>query len=143
MPTYKRMLVAIDLTEEAPQVLDKAKAICEAHGAKLILAHVVEPVGYAYGGDIPMDLSELQDQLDKAAREQLGKYGEQYGISNEDQIVTVGRPESEIHRLVAEHDIDLTIVGSHGRKGIQLLLGSTANGVLHGTECDVMAIRIH
>ena len=143
MPTYKRMLVAIDLTEEAPQVLDKAKAICEAHNAKLILAHVVEPVGYAYGGDIPMDLSELQDQLDKAAKEQLGKYGEQYGISKEDQIVTVGRPESEIHRLVAEHDIDLTIVGSHGRKGIQLLLGSTANGVLHGTECDVMAIRIH
>ncbi|MBJ6138035.1 universal stress protein [Marinobacter litoralis] len=143
MPTYKRMLVAIDLTEEAPQVLDRASAICEAFGAKLILAHVVEPVGYAYGGDIPMDLSELQDQLDKAAKEQLSKYGEQYGISPEDQVVTVGRPESEIHRLVADHDIDLTIVGSHGRKGIQLLLGSTANGVLHGTECDVLAIRIH
>ena len=143
MPTYKRMLVAIDLTEEAPQVLDKAKAVCDAHGARLMLVHVVEPVGYAYGGDIPMDLSELQDQLDKAAREQLGKYGEQYGVGKEDQVVTVGRPESEIHRLVKEHQVDLVIVGSHGRKGFQLLLGSTANGVLHGTECDVLAIRIH
>lgn len=143
MSTYKKMLVAIDLTEEAPQVLNKAKAICDAQGAELLLVHVVEPVGYAYGGDIPMDLSELQDQLDKAAREQLGKYGDEYGIAAANQVVTVGRPESEIHRLAKEHNVDLVIVGSHGRKGFQLLLGSTANGVLHGTECDVLAVRIH
>ncbi|WP_278803453.1 universal stress protein [Marinobacter nauticus] len=143
MSTYKKMLVAIDLTEEAPQVLNKAKAMCDAQGAELLLVHVVEPVGYAYGGDIPMDLSELQDQLDKAAREQLGKYGDEYGIAAANQVVTVGRPESEIHRLAKEHSVDLVIVGSHGRKGFQLLLGSTANGVLHGTECDVLAIRIH
>lgn len=143
MSTYKKMLVAIDLTEEAPQVLNKAKAMCNAQGAELLLVHVVEPVGYAYGGDIPMDLSELQDQLDKTAREQLGKYGDEYGIAAANQVVTVGRPESEIHRLAKEHNVDLVIVGSHGRKGFQLLLGSTANGVLHGTECDVLAIRIH
>ncbi|MBW0146031.1 universal stress protein [Marinobacter arenosus] len=143
MSAYKKMLVAIDLTEEAPQVLNKAKAVCEAHGAELMLIHVVEPVGYAYGGDIPMDLTELQDQLDKAAHEQLASYGDQYGIPKSHQIVTVGRPESEIHRLAKEQEVDLVIVGSHGRKGFQLLLGSTANGVLHGTECDVLAVRIN
>lgn len=143
MSTYKKMLVAIDLTEEAPQVLSKARAMADSQQAELVLMHVVEPVGYAYGGDIPMDLSELQDQLDKAAREQLGKYGEEYGIAQSNQVVTVGRPESEVHRLVKEYNVDLVVVGSHGRKGFQLLLGSTANGVLHGTECDVLAIRIH
>ncbi|KXS51580.1 universal stress protein [Marinobacter persicus] len=143
MSTYKKMLVAIDLTEEAPQVLAKARTLADSQDAELMLVHVVEPVGYAYGGDIPMDLSELQDQLDKAAREQLGKYGEEYGIEKVNQIVTVGRPESEVHSLVKEHDVDLVVVGSHGRKGFQLLLGSTANGVLHGTECDVLAVRIH
>ncbi|SFR43192.1 universal stress protein A [Marinobacter daqiaonensis] len=143
MSAYSKILVAIDLTEEAPQVLKKALALSEQHGAKLILAHVVEPVGYAYGGDIPMDLSELQDQLDKAAREQLGKYGKEYGISEDDQIVTVGRPESEIHQLSEDYGVDLVVVGSHGRKGFQLLLGSTANGVLHGAKCDVLAVRIH
>lgn len=142
MTAYKNVLVAIDLTEEAPQVLDKARAMSDAHNANLTLVHVVEPVGYAYGGDIPMDLTELQDQLDKAAREQLAAYGEKYGVGKASQIVTVGRPESEIHRLVQEQAADLVIVGSHGRKGFQLLLGSTANGVLHGTECDVLAIRI-
>ncbi len=142
MSTYQKILVAIDLTEEAPQVLNKAMEVSKAHGAQLMLVHVVEPVGYAYGGDIPMDLTELQDQLDKAAKEQLAKYGEQYGVSAENQVVTVGRPESEIHRLSKEQEVDLVIVGSHGRKGFQLLLGSTANGVLHGTVCDVLAVRI-
>lgn len=142
MSIYKKIMVAIDLTEEAPQVLNKAVEISKAHDAQLMLVHVVEPVGYAYGGDIPMDLTELQDQLDKAAKDQLAKYGEQYNVSKENQVVTVGRPESEIHRLSKEQNVDLVIVGSHGRKGFQLLLGSTANGVLHGTICDVLAVRI-
>lgn len=142
MSIYQKILVAIDLTEEAPQVLNKAVEVSKAHGAQLMLVHVVEPVGYAYGGDIPMDLTELQDQLDKAAKDQLAQYGEQYGVSPDNQVVTVGRPESEIHRLSKEQNVDLVIVGSHGRKGFQLLLGSTANGVLHGTVCDVLAVRI-
>ena len=143
MSTYQKILVAIDLTEEAPQVLNKAVEISKAHSPQLVLVHELEPVGYAYGGDIPMDLTELQDQLDKAAHDQLTAYGTQYDVDKANQLVTVGRPESEIHRLAKEHQVDLVIVGSHGRKGFQLLLGSTANGVLHGTECDVLAIRIH
>lgn len=143
MSSYQKILVAIDLTEEAPQVLDKALEVSTALDAQLMLVHVVEPVGYAYGGDIPMDLTELQDQLDKAARDQLARYGEQYGVDEANQIVTVGRPESEVHRLSKEQSADLIVVGSHGRKGFQLLLGSTANGVLHGTVCDVLAVRIY
>ncbi|MDC0663319.1 universal stress protein [Marinobacter sp. SS21] len=142
MSTYTKVLTAIDLTEEAPQVLNRAIEVCKAHNAELMLCHVVEPVGYAYGGDIPMDLTELQDQLDAAAKEQLDNYGKRHGVSEENQIVTVGRPESEIHRLAEERKVDLIVVGSHGRRGIQLLLGSTANGVLHGAKCDVLAVRI-
>lgn len=143
MSSYSKILVAIDLTEEAPQVLRKATELARAFDAQVLLAHVIEPVGYAYGGDIPMDLTELQDQLDKAAREQLAAYGQEYGIPESNQIVSVGRPESEIHHLCEDRGADLCIVGSHGRSGIQLLLGSTANGVLHGTKVDVLAVRIH
>lgn len=142
MASYKKILVAIDLTEEAPQVLNKAKDVCAVHGAQMTLVHIVEPVGYAYGGDIPMDLTELQEQLDRAAKEQLAGYGKQYDVAEDSQLVSVGRPESEIHRIAEEMDVDLVIVGSHGRKGFQLLLGSTANGVLHGSKCDVLAVRI-
>lgn len=142
MTAYSKILVAIDLTDEAQQVLDRALDIARNHQATLILAHVIEPVGYAYGGDIPMDLTDLQSQLDEKAREELSLYGEKNGIPQENQLVLVGRPESEVHRVAEEQGVDLIVVGSHGRHGIQLLLGSTANGVLHGASCDVLAVRI-
>jgi len=43
---------------------------------------------------------------------------------------------------VQAHHADLIVVGSHGRHGLSLLLGSTANAVLHGAPCDVLAVRI-
>ncbi|WP_148862969.1 universal stress protein [Marinobacter fonticola] len=142
MAIYKTILAAIDLTEEADQIINRARDLCGIHQAELILIHVVEPVGYAYGGDIPMDLTELQDQLDKSAREQLAAFGKSHNIADNNLMVTVGRPESEIHRVCEERGVDLAVVGSHGRHGIQLLLGSTANGVLHGAKCDVLAVRL-
>ena len=53
-----------------------------------------------------------------------------------------GRPESEIHSLAKELKVDLIVVGSHGKHGLSLLLGSTANGVLQGSPCDVLAVRV-
>ncbi|MEQ5833525.1 universal stress protein [Marinobacter sp. R17] len=143
MTMYKTILAAIDLTEEADQVITRASELAGIHQAELVLLHVVEPVGYAYGGDIPMDLTELQEQLDKSARDQLTDLGHKHGIEDRNLLVTVGRPEAEIHRVCEERGVDLAVVGSHGRHGIQLLLGSTANGVLHGAKCDVLAVRIN
>lgn len=142
MAAYRKILVAIDLTEEAQQVLDRALDIARNHNATLTLVHVIEPVGYAYGGDIPMDLTDLQSQLDDKARKELSAYGRENNISPENQLILVGRPEAEVHRVAEEEGADLIVVGSHGRHGIQLLLGSTANGVLHGASCDVLAVRI-
>ena len=48
----------------------------------------------------------------------------------------------EIHSKAEEIGADLIVVGSHGRYGLALLMGSTANGVLHGATCDVLAVRV-
>ncbi len=53
-----------------------------------------------------------------------------------------GVPGQEIVRLAEQEQIDLIIVGSHGRHGLALLLGSTASNVLHHAKCDVLAIRL-
>jgi len=142
MPLYNNILVAIDLSDESTHVLSKAAQLATDNSATLHVAHIIEPLGYAYGGDIPMDLTEVQQQLDEHARARLAKFGEQYGIASANQIVEIGKPEVEIHRIAKEKSMDLVVVGSHGRHGLQLLLGSTANAVLHGSHCDVLAVRI-
>jgi universal stress protein A len=44
--------------------------------------------------------------------------------------------------LATEQNCDVIVVGSHGRHGLALLLGSTANDLLHGAPCDVLAVRL-
>ena len=142
MSEYNKILAAIDLTEESTQVLDRATKLASLYECSLDITHIIEPLGYAYGGDIPMDLTEVQKQLEDHASQFLKETGERYQIASNQQHVIIGRPETEIHRLAKENGYDLVIVGSHGRHGIQLLLGSTANGILHGANCDVLAVRI-
>ena len=141
MSDYQQVLVAVDLTAESKQILDKAVRV--AAGAKLHLVHVIEPLAYAYGGDIPMDLSEVQNQLQQQASQQLAQLAQPLGVPPENQYVLIGQPTGEIHRLAEEKNVDLIVVGSHGRQGLALLLGSTANGVLHGVKCDVLAVRVN
>ncbi|MCP5161753.1 MAG: universal stress protein [Hahellaceae bacterium] len=142
MEIYQNILVAIDLSEESVQVLSKAAKLAKNSNAQLSIIHVIEPLGYAYGGDIPMDLSEVQQQLDQHARAKLAKFGETYDVPLANQFIEIGKPETEIHRIANEKNMDIVIVGSHGRHGFQLLLGSTANAVLHGSQCDVLAVRV-
>ena len=44
--------------------------------------------------------------------------------------------------LYSAQNIELIVVGSHGRHGFSLIFGSTSNSVLHGAQCDVLAVRI-
>lgn len=143
MTGYRKILAAIDLTEESSQVLERAQDIAELYNAELHMVHIIEPLGYAYGGDIPMDLTEVQKQLEDHAKSYLENAGSKYKTPTTQQHVVIGRPETEIHRLAEDDAYDLIVVGSHGRHGIQLLLGSTANAVLHGAKCDVLAVRIN
>jgi universal stress protein A len=142
MSIYTRILLALDLSEESQQLADKTAEMAKAFGAELNLIHVVEPLSFAYGGDVPMDLTTIQEQLDDHARSKLDQFAEKIGYPVTKKIIVTGHTETEIHRAAEELGTDLVILGSHGRHGLALLLGSTANGVLHGAKCDVLAIRV-
>lgn len=141
--SYSHILLAVDLTEESDQVATRAVELARTNGAQLTLVHVIEPLSFAYGGDVPMDLSAIQDQLDEHAQNRLNSFANKLDASIEKLYVVSGHTETEIHRIAKQDGIDLVVVGSHGRHGLSLLLGSTANGVLHGATCDVLAVRVH
>ncbi|MBZ9781058.1 universal stress protein [Pseudomonas sp. REP124] len=140
---YDHILVAVDLTEECDPVIHRARELAVGNGAKLSMVHIVEPMAMAFGGDVPMDLSQLQQQQFDQAKERLDRLIVKYPeLSRENCHLTYGQPRQEIHHLAKEHNCDMIVVGSHGRHGLALLLGSTANDVLHGAPCDVLAVRL-
>jgi len=142
MSTYKKIMLAVDLTEDSKCVAARAMALATANDAELHLVHIIEPLSLAYGGDVPMDLSSVQEQIQEQAKSHLGEFAAELQIPAERQHLIFGRPESEIQRVADDVGADLIVVGSHGRHGLALLLGSTANGVLHGALCDVLAVRV-
>jgi universal stress protein A len=142
MADYRRIMLAVDLTEESNFVAQRALALAKAFDAELLVVHVIEPLSLAYGGDIPMDLSSVQEQIHEQAKSHLAEFANNLGVAPENQHLIFGRPESEIERAAEAKDADVIVVGSHGRHGLALLLGSTANGVLHGATRDVLAVRV-
>lgn len=143
MNNYKHILLAVDFSEHGKQVSRKALDMAQRNQSKLSLVHVVEnlPITDAAYGPIPFDVDLTQEWLD-ASKERLGKMGTELGVPEQQQWLEMGSAKMEIVRVAEENAVDLIVVGSHGRHGLALLLGSTANGVLHHAKCDVLAVRL-
>jgi universal stress protein A len=143
MSTYKKVLVAIDLSNESTRVIARARELVGGDSSRLSLVHVVEPVAAAYPIDAyAMNISRMQEEALAIATERMEEIGKQFVIPTERQHTVVGSAATEIRALAQEHVVDLIVIGSHGRSGWKLLLGSTANKVLHGAHCDILTVRV-
>ncbi len=143
---YNHILAAVDLSPESAQVLDKAREQAQQSGARLSAVTVVKPLTQVYGGVDIAPLSggavSFEEQAMRQAETQLRELGAQYGVAAGDAHVILGAPAYDIRELARRLDTDLIVIGTHGRHGLGLLLGSTANAVLHGVERDVLVVRV-
>lgn len=142
MSGYKHLLAAVDFDEVQSPLLERARELATHYRAALTLLHVVEFMGSSHVGDVPLPEDyELDRLLAERAKEELDGVAAGLGLEQVSSRVEQGAPKHEITRVAKEVGADLILIGSHGRHGVQLLLGSTANGVLHLAGCDVLAVR--
>lgn len=138
---YKHILFATDFSDESRVAETRAVEAANQHGAKLSIVHVVEyyPSVQLEGGIGMPDIGQKMDDDAEREMEVIEK-----GLAVELAHTHIGHGSSKhvIAHYAKEIGADLIVIGSHGRHGIGLLLGSTANGVLHVAECDVLAVRI-
>ena len=143
MPGYSHILLAVDFSPSAEAVAGKALEISQAFTAELSLIHVVEFVPVDLSNELVLpQAAELDQELLQVADQRLRELAARLGAADSACIVVQGNTRREILRVAEEKQVDLIVLGSHGREGIQLLLGSTANAVLHGAPCDVLAVRV-
>lgn len=145
MESYKHILLAADFSDHGEAVATRAKDLSERYQAKLSIVHVMDNLlitDAAYGSTIPFDL-DLTAELMASAKKRLVNLADKLNIAEDCRWMETGSPTLEIIRVAEENEADLIVVGSHGRHGFALLLGSTANGVLHHAKCDVLAVRLH
>lgn len=144
MTKYQHILLAVDFFEQDEVVIARATDLASVYRAKLSLIHVVDTmpiVDAGYGGDMPYSV-DLGNELLAIAKTKLIGLAEKMVIPEDCLWLETGSAKLEIVRVAEEQQVDLIIVGSHGRHGLALLLGSTANSVLHHALCDVLAVRL-
>ena len=143
MAAYSHILLAVDFTPVTDTVTQQAMELCKAFKARISLVHVVEFTQMNLPNDLvlPQEL-EINKELMKQSKLRLEEMAEKLGIDKSECFISQGSTRREILRLAKELNTNLIVIGSHGREDIQRLLGSTANAVLHGAPCDVLAVRI-
>ena len=145
MSDYTHILVAVDFSASADQVLTKAHDIAQRNHAQLSILHVVEylpPIDSAYEPILTSNWMIDETEMVEQAKKSLKITSEQHNYENVELAVKVGTPKHEISQFVKDHQCDLVVIGSHGRHGLSVLLGSTANAVLHDMPCDILAVKV-
>lgn len=137
---YKKVMFATDFDEVGIQAAYKAKKIAEENNAELFLMHVVEPIpAYIYPGFT--GFTEFEISIREQAKKELAALAKKLDVESSHSILEFGFTKHEILRVAEQKKIDLIVTGSHGKHGLALLLGSTANAILHGAQCDVLIVR--
>jgi universal stress protein A len=143
MSNYKHILVAIDVNAPHESIIRKALAVCQS-SEDLILMYTLLPTTYIQPYLYPMEFNAIDDsERMSLAHKKLSDIATEFGITESNVFVKMGVTADEIKEMANEKNIELIVIGTHGRSGIKLLLGSTANSVLHGVQQDVLAVRVY
>jgi nucleotide-binding universal stress UspA family protein len=142
----RQILFATDFSEGSSKALPYAVDMARKYGAKLFLIHVIYDVAKTAGWYVPhSSLGEIYADMKKAAETELAGTlaGETNGVKGIERLVLTGIPHEEITKFAGEKKIDLIVVGTHGRRGIdRMLFGSTAEQVVRNAPCPVLSVRL-
>ncbi len=137
---YKHVLLATDFDDVGINAAHKAKKIADENQAILYLVHVVEPIpAYAYPGFA--GFAEVEISIREQAERELIKLADSIGVDKKHCLLEFGSIKNEVLRVAHDYKIDLIVAGSHGKHGLALLLGSTADAILHAADCDILIVR--
>jgi universal stress protein A len=139
---YKNILLAVDLQPAYDEyTAQKAVNMAREINAQLNIIHCVEPI-HAYGATQGYQvILDVEQQAEHDAAKLLSQLADKLNIPERNRFVIVGNPQDMILEKAKQINADLIIVGGHGRHGLSVIFGTTADGIIHHAYCDVLAIR--
>ena len=149
----KKVLIALDYDPAAQKIAETGYALAKSMNAKVILLHVIsDPAYYSslnyspiFGYDSFSNLDIVQttavEELKKAAKNYLDKSKQHLGDETIETVIKDGDFGESILDTAKEMNVDIIVIGSHGRRGLdKILMGSVAEQVLHKTTIPLFVI---
>lgn len=146
MIALKKVLVATDFSEAADAALAYGRELARQFGAELHVLHVADDVYVRLGGDAYVAvLPELQQDVENQAKQRLAELlidNDKNPLPVKSAVVTASATALAIVDYATESNVDLIVVGTHGRGAVaHLLLGSVAERVVRTARCPVLTVR--
>ena len=145
MIEIKKILFPLDLTENSSKILPYVLSLAEKYDSQICLFHVVQDLnrwGKLYVPHPSMD--KFQKEANEAAIKAIENVCENQlqGCPNFQKIVVSGDAADEILKVIESENIDLLVMGTHGRKGVEhVIYGSVAEKVVKKSPVPVLMIN--
>ncbi|MFQ5815596.1 MAG: universal stress protein [Candidatus Hydrothermarchaeaceae archaeon] len=140
---YKRILIPIDGSEPSEKAAEHGVKLATAVGAEIVCLYVIDISAFT---GIPTEaiwenMRGLLEEEGKGALSGVEEMAEKNNVKFE-SIVKDGIPSEDIARTAGEKDIDVIVMGTAGRSGLdKFLLGSVTEKVMRTAPCPVLVIR--
>jgi len=144
MMPIKKILCPIDFSDATPFALLPALSLAKENDAELVLLHVLKyPYPYVGGLAGHIDVESYYDSVEEVARQRLESLRDEHGAAARAVHTALfrGIPEEVIVEYAADEGVDLIVVPTHARTGVEhWLLGSVAERVVRGAQCPVLTV---
>ena len=140
MEAFRRIVVATDFGDSSEHALQRAGDLANRYSAELIVVHVVEILAPAF----PIALTPDPAHIAAAAEQGLLSVLErvQATVPAARSVLLKGSPAEQVVAFVADHMVDLVVIGTHGRNGpSRWLLGSVAEKIVRSCNAAVLTVR--
>ncbi len=141
---FKKILCPLDFSEFTDEIVDYAVSIAGKYGAELHFLHVIPNLNYytPYESFLtPENLIALESSIETEVGKDFDKIMKKIDMPVK-KVIKSGAPFVEIIEYVKAESMDLIVMGTHGRSGIEhILIGSVAEKVVRKSPCPVLTIR--
>jgi nucleotide-binding universal stress UspA family protein len=144
MAELRKIICAVDFAEFSPQVADYARTIAHAFQGEVHVLYIVPTMSHYVGLQVaPSSIENFVGEIITGAEETMNKFIQDHfpDVSVQGKVIT-GYAAEEILRYAQEQNMDLIVMGTHGRKGIdRILFGSVAERVVKSSTIPVLTLR--
>jgi nucleotide-binding universal stress UspA family protein len=143
---WKRICCPIDFSDASRAAMEVAADLARRFGAELVLLHAYPIPGYTFpDGSVVASPKMMQDLADQAQRHLEEWRLDAEKLAGAPRVAAekgVGEPAAEIVAFARSNAVDLLVLGTHGRTGIEhALMGSIAERVVRRAHCPVLTVR--
>lgn len=143
--SFKKILCPTDFSEYSEKALSYAKVLAKTFNAKIYIMHIIfEPAEFT-GFYVPhISFDKIKTEIKSAAQKLMDDFVNKNlkDFSDYEVIVKIGDPATEIVNFADEKEIDLIVIGSQGKKGLEkMVFGSTAEKVVKKSNCPVLCVK--